>query len=58
MKSIRVSEHMTAPVISGTPDDGIRQTYFRIRDAGIHHLPVFQVFQKLNIYLRFHLFRL
>jgi len=49
MKSIRVSEHMTAPVISGTPDDGIRQTYFRIRDAGIHHLPVLDGAQLVGI---------
>ena len=40
MKNIRVSEHMTSPVITGAPDDGIRQAYFRIREAGIHHLPV------------------
>ena len=40
MKNIRVSEHMTSPVITGAPEDGIRQAYFRIREAGIHHLPV------------------
>ena len=49
MKSIRVSEHMAAPVISGTPDDCIRQTYFRIRDAGIHHLPVLDGAQLVGI---------
>ena len=40
MRNIRVSEHMTSPVITGAPGDGIRQAYFRIREAGIHHLPV------------------
>ena len=49
MKRTRISEYMTAPVISGTPDDGIRQTYFRIREAGIHHLPVLDGAQLVGI---------
>lgn len=49
MKNIRVSEYMTAPVITGAPDDGIRETYFRIREAGIHHLPVLDGAQLVGI---------
>lgn len=49
MNTIRVSEHMTAPVITGAPGDGIRQTYFRIREAGIHHLPVLDGAQLVGI---------
>lgn len=36
----RISDYMTAPVITGRPEDGIRATYFRLREAGIRHLPV------------------
>ena len=49
MKHTRVSEHMTTPVITGEPDDGIRQTYFRLREAGIHHLPVLDGAQLVGI---------
>ncbi len=49
MNTIRVSEHMTTPVITGRVDDGIRQTYFRIREAGIHHLPVMDGAQLVGI---------
>ncbi|RLA44400.1 MAG: histidine kinase [Gammaproteobacteria bacterium] len=49
MKNVRVSEYMTAPVISARPDDGTRQAYFRIREAGIHHLPVLDGAQLVGI---------
>ncbi len=49
MKNARVSEYMTAPVITAKPDDGIRQTYFRVREAGIHHLPVLDGAQLVGI---------
>ena len=49
MNTIRISEHMTRPVITGAPDDGIRQTYFRIREARIHHLPVVEGGQLVGI---------
>lgn len=40
MKNLRVSEYMTAPVITAAPDEGIRKTYFMIREKEIRHLPV------------------
>ena len=40
MHKHRISEHMSSPVITGKPEDGIRATYFRLREAGIHHLPI------------------
>ncbi len=37
---MRVSEYMTQKVLSAAPGDGVRETYFRMREAGIRHLPV------------------
>lgn len=37
---MRVSEFMTRKVWTAAPDDGIRETYFRMREKGIRHLPV------------------
>lgn len=37
---MRVSEYMTRKVLTAAPDDGIRETFFRMREAGIRHLPV------------------
>ena len=37
---MRVSEFMTRKVITASPDDGIRETYFVMRDRGIRHMPV------------------
>jgi acetoin utilization protein AcuB len=31
---------MTRKVITASPDDGIRETYFVMRDRGIRHMPV------------------
>ena len=31
---------MTRKVITAAPSDGVRETYFRMREAGIRHLPV------------------
>ncbi len=39
-KHLRVSEHMTRKVLSATPEDGVRETFFRMREARIRHLPV------------------
>ncbi|WP_087021250.1 HPP family protein [Thaumasiovibrio subtropicus] len=36
----KVSEYMTAKVISVKPDIGVRQAYFLMRDEAIRHLPV------------------
>jgi acetoin utilization protein AcuB len=37
---MRVSEHMSQPALVAAPDDGARETFFRMREAGVHHLPV------------------
>ena len=37
---MRVSDFMTRKVVTAAPDDGIRETYFRMREARIRHLPV------------------
>lgn len=37
---MRVSDYMTRKVLSAAPDDGIRETFFSMREAGIRHLPV------------------
>ena len=37
---MRVSEFMTRKVMTAAPDDGIRETFFRMREARIRHLPV------------------
>jgi len=37
---MRVSEYMTRKVLTASPEDGVRETYFRMRDAGVRHLPV------------------
>ncbi len=39
---MRVSEYMTQKVLSAAPDDGVRETFFRMREAGIRHLPVLE----------------
>jgi len=37
---VRVSEYMTRKVLTAAPDDGVRETFFRMREARIRHLPV------------------
>jgi acetoin utilization protein AcuB len=37
---MRVSDFMTRKLLTATPEDGVRETYFRMREAGIRHLPV------------------
>ena len=39
---MRVSDYMTRKVLTAAPEDGIRETFFRMREAGIRHLPVLQ----------------
>lgn len=46
---MRVSEYMTRKVMTAAPDDGVRETYFRMRDAGIRHLPVLDGSQLVGI---------
>ena len=37
---MRVSDYMTRKVLTATPKDGVRETFFRMREASIRHLPV------------------
>lgn len=37
---MRVSQYMTAKVITAGPKDGIRETFFRMRQHRVRHLPV------------------
>ena len=46
---MRVSEYMTRKVITAAPDDGVRETFFRMREASIRHLPVLNGAQLVGI---------
>lgn len=46
---MRVSDFMTRKVLTAAPTDGVRETYFRMRDAGIRHLPVLDGAQLVGI---------
>ena len=37
---LKVSNFMTAKVLVAQPDDGIRQTFFRMRENEVRHMPV------------------
>ena len=37
---MRVRWFMTRKVVTAAPEDGIRETFFRMREARIRHLPV------------------
>lgn len=39
---MRVSDFMTRKVLTASPQDGIRETFFRMREAGVRHLPVLE----------------
>ncbi len=44
---MKVSQYMTPKVITARPEDGIRQTFFMMREKNIRHLPVMDDGQKL-----------
>ena len=46
---MRVSDFMTRKLLTAAPDDGIRETYFRMRGAGVRHLPVLDGAQLVGI---------
>lgn len=46
---MRVSDYMTRKVITASPEDGVRETFFRMRDAGIRHLPVLRGAQLIGM---------
>jgi len=37
---MRVQEYMTSDVITANPRDGLRQTFYRMRERDIRHMPV------------------
>lgn len=37
---MRISNYMTRKVQTTSPDDGIRETFFRMREIGVRHMPV------------------
>ena len=37
---MRISDYMTRKLITASPEDGVRETFFKMREAGIRHLPV------------------
>lgn len=37
---MKVSRYMTAKVVTARPDDGVRRTFFRMREHRVRHLPV------------------
>ena len=39
---MRVSEFMNRKVLTAAPGDGVRETFFRMREACIRHLPVLE----------------
>lgn len=39
---MRVSEYMSQPALVAAPEDGARDTFFRMRRARVRHLPVLQ----------------
>lgn len=44
---MKVSRYMSPKVITARPEDGIRQTFFRMRENRIRHIPVVDQTQKL-----------
>ena len=40
MGTLKVSSFMTSKVIAAHPDDGIRHTFFRMRENEVRHMPV------------------
>ena len=46
---MRVSEYMTRKVMTAAPDDGVRETFFRMREPHVRHLPVLDGAQLVGI---------
>lgn len=46
---MRVSDYMTRKVLTAAPDDGVRETFFRMRESRIRHLPVLDGAQLVGI---------
>lgn len=37
---MKVRQYMTSDVVTANPGDGLRQTFYRMRERDIHHMPV------------------
>jgi len=37
---MKVSDYMSTEVVTANPNDGLRQTFYRMRERGIRHMPV------------------
>ncbi len=46
---MRVSEYMSRPIMTAVPGDGARETFFRMREKGVRHLPVLKGAQLVGI---------
>ena len=46
---MRVSDYMTRKLVTAAPGDGIRETFFRMREAKVRHLPVLDGAQLVGI---------
>ena len=46
---MRVSEYMTRKLVTAAPEDGVRETFFRMREAHVRHLPVLDGAQLVGI---------
>ena len=44
---LKVSNFMTSKVFTANPEDGIRQTFFRMRENEVRHMPVLDENRKL-----------
>ena len=47
MSILKVSNFMTQKVLTAHPDDGVRHTFFRMREDGVRHRPVINDDNKL-----------
>ena len=46
---MRVSKYMSQPAMVADPNDGARETFFRMRESNVHHLPVLNGAQLVGI---------
>lgn len=40
--SLHIRDYMSQPVLVAKPEDGVRETFFRMRESSVRHLPVLQ----------------
>jgi len=44
---MKVEEFMSREVVTANPRDGLRQTFYRMRERGVRHMPVLDEHEKL-----------